>query len=87
MFECGRVLVGHVVELSVAGAFAGWGGCGGCGDGWASLMKVEAVDVCGNDGGGGDCEADGREATGSTARGGHVTTVGRRNEIAFPTIT
>ncbi len=42
------------------------GVCGGCGDGWASLMKVEAVDVCGNDGGGGDCEADGREATGST---------------------
>ncbi len=30
---------------------AGWGGCGGCGDGWASLMKVQAVDVCGNDGG------------------------------------
>ena len=28
---------------------AGWGGSGGCGDGWASLMKVEAVDVCGND--------------------------------------
>ena len=28
---------------------AGWGGCGGCGDGWASLMKVQAVDVCGND--------------------------------------
>ncbi len=24
-------------------------GCGGCGDGWASLMKVQAVDVCGND--------------------------------------
>ena len=47
---------------------AGWGGCGRCGDGWASLMKVQAVDVCGNDGGGGDCEADGREAI-----GGHVT--------------
>ena len=29
---------------------AGWVGCGGCGDGWASLMKVQAVDVCGNDG-------------------------------------
>jgi len=28
---------------------AGCGGCGGCGDGWASLMKVQAVDVCGND--------------------------------------
>ena len=28
---------------------AGWGGCGGCGDGWASLMKLQAVDVCGND--------------------------------------
>ena len=53
----------------------GAGVCGGCGDGWASLMKVEAVDVCGNEGGGGDCEADGREATGSTERGGHVTTV------------
>ncbi len=51
------------------------GVCGGCGDGWASLMKVESVDVCGNDGGGSDCEADGREATGSTERGGHVTTV------------
>jgi hypothetical protein len=44
-----------VVELSVTviqGRFevAGWGGCGGCGDGWASLiMKVQAVDVCGND--------------------------------------
>ena len=63
------------------------GVCGGCGDGWASLMKVEAVDVCGNDGGGGDCEADRREVTGSTERGGHVTTVGRRNEAAFPTIT
>ena len=39
-------------------------------------MKEQAVDVCGNDGGGGDncdCEADGREATGSTGRGGHVT--------------
>jgi len=24
---------------------AGWGGCGGCGDGWASLMKVHALDV------------------------------------------
>ena len=55
---------------------AGWGGCGGCGDGWASLMKVQAVvplDVCGNDCGCGDCEADGREETGSTGRGGHVT--------------
>ena len=30
---------------------AGWGGCGGCDDGWASLMNVQAVDVCGNDGG------------------------------------
>jgi hypothetical protein len=30
---------------------AGWDGCGGCGNGWASLMKVQAVDVCGNDGG------------------------------------
>jgi hypothetical protein len=30
---------------------AGWGGCGGCGDGWASLMKVQAMDVCGNDSG------------------------------------
>ena len=52
----------------------GWGGCGGCGDGWASLIKVQAVDVCGNEGGGGDncdCE-DGREATGSTGRGGNV---------------
>jgi hypothetical protein len=29
---------------------AGWDGCGGCGDGWASLVKVQAVDVCGNDG-------------------------------------
>ena len=28
---------------------AGWVGCGGCGDSWASLMKVQAVDVCGND--------------------------------------
>ena len=28
---------------------AGWVGCGGRGDGWASLMKVQAVDVCGND--------------------------------------
>ena len=27
---------------------AGWGGCD---DGWASLMNVQAVDVCGNDGG------------------------------------
>ena len=52
---------------------AEWGGCGGCGNGWASLMKVQAVDVCGNDGGGGDCEADGREATGSTGRGGRDT--------------
>ena len=33
---------------------AEWGGCGGCGNGWASLMKVQAVDVCGNDGGDGD---------------------------------
>ncbi len=48
---------------------AGWGRCGGCGDGWASLMKVQAVDVCGNDGGGGDCEADGRERR-REARGG-----------------
>ena len=30
---------------------AEWGGCGGCGDSWASPMKVQAVDVCGNDGG------------------------------------
>ena len=30
---------------------AGWGGCGGCGDGWASLMKVQAVDAFCNDGG------------------------------------
>ena len=59
---------------------AGWGGCGGCGDGWASLMKVQAVDVCGNDGGGGDCEADGREATESTGRGGHVTQ--ERNSVS-----
>ena len=36
-------------------------------------MKVQAVDVFGNAGGGGDCEANGREATGSTGRGGHVT--------------
>ena len=36
-------------------------------------MKLQAVDACGSDGGGGDCEADGREATGSTGRGGHVT--------------
>ena len=51
---------------------AGWGGCSGCDNGWSSLMKVQAVDVCENDGGGGDseCEADGREATGSTGRGG-----------------
>jgi len=33
---------------------AGWGGCGGCHDGWASLMNVQAVDVCGNDGGDAD---------------------------------
>ena len=30
---------------------AGWAGCGGCGDGWASLMKVQAVDAVCNDGG------------------------------------
>ncbi len=24
---------------------AGWGGCGGCGDGWASLMKVQAATI------------------------------------------
>jgi len=59
---------------------ARWGGCGRCGDGWASLMKVQALDVCGNDGGGGDCEADGREATGSTGRGGHVTQ--ERNSVS-----
>jgi hypothetical protein len=33
------------------------------------LIKVQAVDVFRNDCGGGDCEADGREATGSTWRG------------------
>jgi hypothetical protein len=45
-------------------------------------MKVQAVGVCGNDGGGGDCEADGREATGteSTGRGGHVTQ--ERNSVS-----
>ena len=36
------------------------------------------MDDCGNDGGGGDCEADGREATESTGRGGHVT----RNSVS-----
>jgi hypothetical protein len=46
-------------------------------------MKEQAVDVCGNDGGGGDncdCEADGREATGSTGRGGNVTQ--ERNSVS-----
>jgi len=42
---------------------------------WLGLAhEVQEVDVCGNDGGGGDncdCE-DGREATGSTGRGGNV---------------
>ena len=30
---------------------AEWGGCGGCGDGRASLMNVQAVDNFCNDGG------------------------------------
>ena len=45
------MLLRDVVELNFTGAVAGRGGCGGCGDGWASLMKVQTVDVCGNDGG------------------------------------
>jgi len=44
------------------------------------LILCERVDVCGNDCGGGDCDADGREATGSTGRGGHVTQ--ERNSVS-----
>jgi len=48
---------------------------------WLGLAHEGAcVGCCGNDGGGGDCEADGREATGSTGRGGHVTQ--ERNSVS-----